>query len=111
MCADSTGKMYWFARDLRSTELDSVLAIDTTAIPSLHDWARASCQSQGCLDHSGKYIFNPDQTNTPPNPDSNSLIIYDTQSDSVAAVYKICLDQSLPLEPGATLALRRMSGT
>ena len=41
------------------------------------------------MDHSGRYIFNPNPGNIYyPHPVHNSLIIYDTQSDSVAAVYE-----------------------
>jgi len=36
-------------------------------------------QYQGCLDHSGRYLFCPDE--------DRSLNVYDTQCDSVAAVY------------------------
>jgi DNA-binding beta-propeller fold protein YncE len=89
VCSDSTDKLYWFARDISTTEPDSVLAIDTRSDSVVARLGAGFMQQQGCLDHSGRYIFNPNPENIYyPHPVHNSLIIYDTQSDSVAAVYE-----------------------
>jgi DNA-binding beta-propeller fold protein YncE len=97
MCSDSIGKIYWFVRDMALLESDSVLAIDTRGDTAVSRLGVGHMQLQGCLDHSGRYIFNPNPPNGfRPFPDSNSLIVYDTQSDSVAAVY-----ESLPKGAGS----------
>jgi DNA-binding beta-propeller fold protein YncE len=89
MCSDSTSRMYWFERDQALLESDSVLAIDTRGDTAVSSMGVGHMQLQGCLDHSGRYIYNPNPVNqVRPFPDSNSLIVYDTQSDSVAALYE-----------------------
>jgi DNA-binding beta-propeller fold protein YncE len=98
MCSDTTHKLYWFVRDQWSMGPDSVLAIDTrsdTVVARL-GMGFAQMQTQGCFDHSGRYIFNPDLEDPYNDPDSepNRLIVYDTQLDTVAAVYK-----DLPVMP------------
>ncbi|HTW92928.1 MAG TPA: YncE family protein [bacterium] len=88
MCADSTSRLCWFVRDQFPIGPDSVLTIDTHGDTAVGRLGVGFMQAQGCLDHSGRYVLNPDPANDYyQNPDSNSLIIYDTQSDSVAAIY------------------------
>ena len=99
MGSDSTGKMYWFVRG------DSVLAIDTDSDTVVARLGVGSMQARGCVDHSGRYIFNPNPSGFNPDPDYNSLIIYDTQSDSVAAVYE---DLPSPLSAVSNPGQRRI---
>jgi hypothetical protein len=87
VCSDSTDKVYWFVRDDGVIEPDSVLAIDTHGDSVVARLGAGLMQFQGCLDHSGRYILNPNGPSAPA-PWDNSLIIYDTQLDSVAAVYE-----------------------
>jgi DNA-binding beta-propeller fold protein YncE len=77
-CSDSTHKLYWFAHDW--TMKDSVLVIDTRSDTVVARMQVDFTQRPGCFDRSGRYLFCS-------NPDSNTLIVYDTQSDTVAAVY------------------------
>jgi len=80
VCSESTHKLYWFAPDPYGAEQDSILVIDTRSDAVVARLKAGFRQNQGCLDRSGRYIFCPDVSN-------NSLIVYDTQSDSLAAVY------------------------
>jgi DNA-binding beta-propeller fold protein YncE len=97
MCSDTTDKLYWFVVGGGGVEPDSVLAIDTHTDTVVARLGAGYGQEQGCFDYSGRYIFNLDGTFAP-DPWDNSLIIYDTQLDSVAAVYK-----DLPAAPLAAV--------
>jgi hypothetical protein len=98
MCSNSTRKLYWFVRDQAVMLPDSVLAVDTYSDSVVGRMGVGLMQMQGCLDHTGRYIFNPNPVDPfIPDPDSNSLIIYDTQRDSVAAMY-----EDLPVPWSAT---------
>jgi len=70
--SDTTHKLYWFIRD------DSALAIDTRrdmVAARMSVGARAAC-----FDHTGRYLFCAGYWDS-------SLSIYDTQTDSLVAVY------------------------
>jgi hypothetical protein len=95
MCSDSTDKLYWFVRDGWLAEPDSVLAIDTRGDTAVAHLGAGLWQKPGCFDLTGRYIFNPTSEDVAgPGTGDNSLIIYDTRLDSVAAV---C--ESLPTWP------------
>jgi DNA-binding beta-propeller fold protein YncE len=96
MCSDTTDKLYWFVRGGGGVEPDSVLAIDTHTDTVVARLGAGFEQAQGCWDHSGRYIFNPDAYD--PVPWDDCLIVYDTQLDSVAAVY-----EDLPATPLAAI--------
>jgi DNA-binding beta-propeller fold protein YncE len=77
--SDTNHKLYWFAE-----QPDSVLAIDATSDTVV---ARMNVPyGYGCLDHTGRYLF---CTSYP-----GCLRIYDTQSDSLVAVYPNLPDPS-----------------
>jgi len=78
-CSDTTSKLYWF-KSWYPGEPDSVLVIDTRSDAIVARMAAGFAQYQGCWDYSGRFLFCPDE--------SCSIYIYDTQSDSVAAVYE-----------------------
>ena len=95
MCSDSTDKIYWFVRDQWLAEPDSVLAIDTRGDTAVAHLGAGLWQTEGCFDRTGRYIFNPTAEGASgPGTGDNSLIIYDTRVDCVAA---IC--ESLPTWP------------
>jgi DNA-binding beta-propeller fold protein YncE len=79
--SDSTDKLYWFACDNWGTEPESALVIDTRGDTVVARRGAGIRQRLGCLDHTGRYILSPDEYY------DNSLIVYDSQGDSVAAVY------------------------
>jgi DNA-binding beta-propeller fold protein YncE len=78
--SDTTDKLYWFVSDVFGTEPESALVIDTRGDTVVARLGAGVRQRPGCLDHTGRYIFCPDEAD-------NSLLVYDSQSDSVAAVY------------------------
>jgi DNA-binding beta-propeller fold protein YncE len=82
VCVDSCHKLYCFAPDPWLTEQDSVLVLDTRSDTVVARLSEGSGQRYGCLDHSGRYLFVPAVAS------DNSLIVYDTQHDSVVAVYE-----------------------
>jgi DNA-binding beta-propeller fold protein YncE len=90
MCSDSTGKLYWFIRNRADQLPDSILAIDTRGDSVVARLGAGLSQFQGCMDHTGRYIFNP-------NPYDSTLILYDTRADSLAENY-----QRLPVPRSAT---------
>ena len=73
VCSDTTHKLYWIAGD-------SILVVDTRGDTVVARLRASSGPLAGCLDRSGSYIFCPC-------PSSSSLVVYDTRSDSLAAVY------------------------
>lgn len=80
--SDSTDKLYWFACDNENrSEPESALVIDTRGDTIVARLSAGVEQRPGCLDHTGRYIFCPDAAY------DNSLVVYDSQVDSVAAVY------------------------
>jgi DNA-binding beta-propeller fold protein YncE len=79
-CSDTTRKLYWFKVDNSLRQPDSVLVMDTRGDTVVARLAAGFWQRKGCWDHSGRYLFCPD--------DSCSITIYDTQTDSVAGVYE-----------------------
>ncbi|MBM3331684.1 T9SS type A sorting domain-containing protein [candidate division WOR-3 bacterium] len=80
--SDSTDKLYWFACDNQSrSEPESALVIDTRGDTIVARLSAGVEQRPGCLDHTGRFIFCPDAAY------DNSLVVYDSQIDSVAAVY------------------------
>jgi len=78
--SDSTDKLYWFAHDEHGTEQDSVLVVDTRSDTVIARLQAGFQQRRGCLDRTGRYIFCT-------SAGDSSLVIYDTQSDRVVAVY------------------------
>jgi DNA-binding beta-propeller fold protein YncE len=73
--SDTTRKLYWFVGD------DSVLAIDVTSDTVTARMATSVQYQDACLDHAGRYLFCPSRYDS-------SLRIYDTQADSLVAIYQ-----------------------
>jgi DNA-binding beta-propeller fold protein YncE len=78
-CSDSTSKLYWF-KSLYAGQPDSVVVIDTRGDSIVARMEAGFRQNQACLDHTGRYLFCPDE--------SCNVNIYDTQSDSLAGAYE-----------------------
>jgi hypothetical protein len=78
--SDTTDKLYWFVSDGSATDPESALVIDTRGDTVVARLGAGVKHRPGCLDHTGRYIFCPDEAD-------NSLFVYDSQGDSVAAVY------------------------
>jgi hypothetical protein len=78
--SDTTDKLYWFVSDGSATDPESALVIDTRGDTVVARLGAGVKHRPGCLDHMGRYIFCPDEAD-------NSLFVYDSQGDSVAAVY------------------------
>jgi DNA-binding beta-propeller fold protein YncE len=72
--SDTTKKLYWFVDD-------SVLAIDATSDTVTACMATSVQYGDACLDHTGRYLFCS-------SPYDSSLRIYDTQADSLVAIYQ-----------------------
>jgi len=85
VCSDTTRKLYWFVDD-------SVLAIDATSDTVVARLKNSLGCRSACLDHSGRYLFCVSYVDT-------CLRVYDTQSDSVAALY-----EHLPAWPSYVIA-------
>jgi hypothetical protein len=71
LCSDAAQKLYWF-----SDEADSMLAIDTRSDSVVARKPTRAWRGLVCFDHTGRYLLCFD----------DSLRVYDTQSDSLAAV-------------------------
>ncbi|MBM3332814.1 hypothetical protein FJY68_13370 [candidate division WOR-3 bacterium] len=78
--SDTTDKLYWFVADGSVTDPESALVIDTRGDTVVARLGAGVWHRPGCLDHTGRYIFCPDEADS-------SLFVYDSQIDSVAAVY------------------------
>ena len=73
--SDTTKKLYWFVGE------DSVLAIDVTSDTVTARMATSVQYKDACLDHTGRYLFCPSRYDS-------SLRVYDTQADSLVAIYQ-----------------------
>jgi len=78
--SDSTHKLYWFEPDRFVTDQDSILVIDTRSDAVVARMSAGFRQEFACLDRSGRFLFTASYWDS-------TVHVYDTQSDSLAAVY------------------------